>query len=453
MTNNEIQNRENRRLVFNHEWTSFLFRSDRTDLAFLDRCRYTMLTPWEMMDGDCMVEAEDLKRMFAPDLHITLEDRSIRVEFESYLRHIPEYRHTRAREIVDGCAYWKTAETDVLKLELGSNRMDTVEGAVEIAAAPFQRDGKLFLPVAALMGQGCKAYVDRLTLGANTFWKKKVEPREYLCISFDRRDFHFSREWIETVMDTLLKKDWGNVFETIWFEEGRRLMPYRMYIPSTYRADRPNKAIIMFHGGGTNENVYYDDSHDRLQFYAEKYGYILIAPTSYGLSTFFGSLIPILQTLDGIDPETADPANPEGWPQATLDLRAMANRCAWVELDYIFSRWNIDRRNLFGQGNSAGSNALTYFAITYPGLFKAIIPGAGWVNPNFADLTKLRGIPIMHLIGSEDHHGVDYVKVIYQIVDELGLDCRKYIVGGGTHFNAWISIIDEMFAFYESNLT
>ena len=439
------------RLIFGHEWTSFLFRSDHRDRIYLDKCQYETETPWEYSAGECMVEASDLVKILAPDLRITREGQTLRIVFDSYLRHIPEFQKKRARKIIDGCAFWPECESVEAELTFDTTKARIAEGEVELASPPYEKEDKVFLPAVSLLSGIFGAKVERLTLGGTTFWKRKDEPRDYICLSFDPA-FHLERDWIERVMDTLAKKDWGNVYRVVWFPEGHRLMPVRLYVPSTYRSDKANKGVLLFHGGSTNENVYYDRSKDQLQFYAEKYGYLLIAISSYGLSTFFGSRIPILQTLDGIDPETADPNNPEGWPQRTLDLRDMANRGAWVELNYVFDHWNIDRTNLFGQGNSAGSNALTFFAIEYPGLLKAIIPGAGWVNPNFADLTKLRNVPIMHLIGSEDHFGVDYIWVMYDIVEDLRLDCKRYIVGGGDHRNAWLSLIPEMFEFYESHL-
>ena len=415
----------------------------------LDKCKYHTKSVFRYKDNDCLVEAEDLERIFSPDLTVHRDGTQFTVTFTPYLRHIPDLK----RIIENGCGFWETVGPETVEMTVGQKVIVTATGQQEIAAAPELEGENLFIPVAALFGTGFGAVVNFHEVLGNTFWRKRLEPRRYVCISFSEKAFHFSPRWIETEIEPLYKKNWGNIYETIWFEEGKRLMPYRLYVPYSYDPAKPNKAILLFHGGGTNENVYFDDSRDQLQFYAEKYGYLLIAPTSYSISTFFGSLIPILQTIDGIDPSTADPKNPENWPPFTLALRAMANRAVWTELDYIFAHWNIDRSNLFGQGNSAGSNALTYFALTYPGMMKAIIPGAGWVNPNFADMTLLRQTPIMHLIGSEDHFGVDYIKPIYDLCDNLGLDCTRVIVGGGTHFNAWIRIIDKMFEFYEAHLS
>ncbi len=444
-----LTNTNKSRLMFNHEWASILFRSDKPDIVLLDKCKYHLKTNFRYREGDFLVEAEDLERIFSPDLRVDRRGDRIVVSFDPYLRYIPGLK----RIIEDGCGFWESVASENVEMRLGERKIQTSAGNQEIAVAPESEGDNVYIPVGALFGAGFATIINRHDVLGNTFWKKKLEPRQYLCISFNEKAFQFSPRWIETEIEPLYKKNWGNVYETIWFEEGRRLMPYRLYVPYSYDSENPNKAVLLFHGGGTNENVYFDDSKNQLQFYAEKYGYLLIAPTSYSVSTFFGSMIPILQTIDGIDPNTADPQNPENWPPFTIELRAMANRAVWTELDYIFEHWNIDRGNLFGQGNSAGSNALTYFALTYPGLMKAIIPGAGWVNPNFADMSLLKNTPIMHLIGSEDHFGVDYIKPIYDLCDELGLDCTRVIVGGGTHFNAWTRIIDKMFEFYEAHLS
>ena len=56
-----------KRVVFNHEWESFLFRSDARDVMFLDKCKYHLERPFEVIDGEPFVNLEDLEKIFAPD--------------------------------------------------------------------------------------------------------------------------------------------------------------------------------------------------------------------------------------------------------------------------------------------------------------------------------------------------------------------------------------------------
>ena len=207
----------------------------------------------------------------------------------------------------------------------------------------------------------------------------------------------------------------------------------------------------IFLGGLSNENLYFDRTNNGLQKYAEDYGFFLIGLAAYGVSTFFGSLIPILQTLDGIDP-SADPQNPEDWPEETLAVRHLADLAGIGMLEEIFSKWNIDRKNVFGQGNSAGSNACIYFALRDPSLFNAIVPTGGFVNINFADLSKLRETPVMHIVGTEDQFGITDIKKVYQRLEELKVPLTIKIVGGGDHYFGWTKAVADIFAFMEAHV-
>lgn len=177
-----------------------------------------------------------------------------------------------------------------------------------------------------------------------------------------------------------------------------------------------------------------------------------MALSGYGISTFFGSLIPIVQTLDGIEPHAVDPKNPEGWPEETLRMRRLALKCAWLGFETVWSHWNIDRKNLFSAGNSAGSNACMFYQLEYPDLFNATAPNGGFINYNFADLSKLRDNSVFSIIGTEDRFGFKDVLRAHRHMDELGIKYKKKIVGGGYHEDAWTKVIDLMFQFFEENI-
>lgn len=93
-------------------------------------------------------------------------------------------------------------------------------------------------------------------------------------------------------------KVYGDIYGTYWFPEGRRVMPYRVYVPYAYDSSKPQKALVTFPGGLANENSYFDRvPGGGFQREAEVHDYLVIGLTGYGVSTFFGSRIPILQTL------------------------------------------------------------------------------------------------------------------------------------------------------------
>ena len=96
-------NTNDSRLIFNHEWSSVLFRSDIQDVVLLDKCKYHTKSVFRYKDNDCLVEAEDLERIFSPDLTVHRDGTQFTVTFTPYLRHIPDLK----RIIENGCGFGK----------------------------------------------------------------------------------------------------------------------------------------------------------------------------------------------------------------------------------------------------------------------------------------------------------------------------------------------------------
>lgn len=445
-----------RRVCFNHEWKSICFQSDMSNAVFLDYCQYKTEYPIHFTDGCVFISEADFVKLYSPDMKVVRDGLNLRIKFTDYMQY-PTFNSTwledsPAQELVGGIPYWPITESESIQLMIDQSTVTTSEAVIEISEAPYFNGQVLYLPVTEIMG---KAFSARVLVhhesGEMTWWALPLTERNTFAITFCDK-FQLDPDYVEW-LTLLRKKVYGDVFYAFWFEKGKRIMPYRLYIPSNYRSDRPQKAVITFPGGISNENGYCDRiPHGGFQREAELHDFMIIGVDGYAIATYFGSRIPILQTLDGIDYQNADPENPEGWPEESMHLRALAEQCLWETLKEISANWNVDSNNLFVMGNSAGSNASMYYLLNYPDVFRAAVPTGGFINYHFADLSILRPNSVFHIIGTEDEFGYNDMIKAYAEMDKLGIIYKKQIVGGANHSWAWTFAVKEIFDFLDSNV-
>jgi hypothetical protein len=72
------------------------------------------------------------------------------------------------------------------------------------------------------------------------------------------------------------------------FEEPGEIMPYRVYVPTSYKGDRSYPLLIALHGNGLTENYFFDNLNGGLQKLAEEHGYIVAAPLGYRVEGGYG---------------------------------------------------------------------------------------------------------------------------------------------------------------------
>lgn len=426
------------RVKYAKEFTAVYLRKDYKGV-FLDKVPYETETPTVARGEEFLIGTGALTKMHSPDLTVTCSGDEVKVAFTVYTNRTPQEQIARQWYFVQGPVHEAT-------MAVGSLTAVVDGREVELDAAPERIDGVVYLPYVSMM-RAMGAYV-------GSYRGKMTGVSFEEGFTFDQSSTRLFRYYNMV----LRGKVYGDVYGCFWFEAGKRLIPYRLFIPTSYRPDRPNKAIFYFHGGGGSEDALFERTADYAQEEAERRGFVLVGTNGFIRSSFYGSLVPIVQTLDSIDPEKVDYHNPEGWPEYTVALRGLALRCIHEEMDEIFAKWNLDRDNLFATGNSAGSVACMHFALEEPKLFKAVCPTGGFINYNFYDLEKYKALHpdkyMLHLVGTEDDHGFDFLLRGHAKLDELGVNYEKRIVGGANHSNAWIkpTSIDAMMDFFDQKV-
>lgn len=427
------------RIKYAKEFQAVLLRKDYKGV-FMDMVPYETETPTLMRGEEYLISTKALTKIYSPDLTIVCEDGRITLDLNVYTNQTPQQQIARQWYFVPGASHHG-------ELRLGETQAMVDQNLFTLDTAPELIGENIYLPFVSLMkamGASVHTYRGKMT-----------------AVSFDP-SFVFddsSTRLYHSYNMMLRGKAYGNVFGCFWFEAGNRLIPYRLYIPTTYRSDKPCKAIFYFHGGGGSEDALFERTMNYAQEAAEKRGFVLVGTNGFIRSSFYGSLVPIIQTLDSIDPAKVDYKNPEGWPEATVGLRRLALTCIHEEMEIILKKYNLDQNNLFATGNSAGSVACMHFALEEPRRFKGICPTGGFINYNFYDLNRFKNLHeddyMLHIVGTEDDHGFDFLLRGHKKLDELGIRYQKLIVGGGNHSDSWVkpASIDRMMDFFDEKVT
>lgn len=74
--------------------------------------------------------------------------------------------------------------------------------------------------------------------------------------------------------------------------EVNRINSYRLYVPTTWTTQGEKKMVVCLHGAGGHKDTVFDRAQGRLSYYAEKFGYLLLAPNSLVAYSNYGGATP-----------------------------------------------------------------------------------------------------------------------------------------------------------------
>jgi predicted esterase len=313
------------------------------------------------------------------------------------------------------------------------------DDAIAFQHTPFETANGLYIPVAETMTKLFREHVCRV--GS---YLAVVDGEENLNEPFDG-------PWTQTLTEKRLHfrfgKTFGDRYFTIWVPEASRLNVYRMYIPSGYEQGKPRKLLVCLHGGGGNSDTPFIRSGQKLQYYAEKYGYILLAPNSYVHGSNYGGVIPPVHMF----PESeVKPKVPAYYSDAEVKENQIAQGYFTSVLNEVLERWSIDREHIFVTGNSMGSVGCFHALSTWPELFRAGAPTAVMPLTEYLDVDVIKEKPILFMAGTEDANDPADMYRRYGALKAKGCDIRFQMIGGGYHADAWVYGLKQIFRFFET---
>lgn len=281
-------------------------------------------------------------------------------------------------------------------------------------------------------------------MGKDHCWHKDV-----LVISLDGSRPDEGVDQIRVLKWKMSPKHMGDLYRTVWLSEAKMLNSYRLYVPTGWKYMKKKKMLIYLHGAGGEENSGFERSHNRIQYLAEKKGYLVLAPNSLVHRSNFGGTVPPsgLFAKPGF---TDEQGKPQYYSQADLEENALAQAGFYQILNMVMTEYGVDEEYVFLMGNSMGGIGTFHLGSDRPKTFRALIPCGALPEPSVPDWKRYGSKPILFIVGTEDHNGYEKMQSDFACIAGQGVNIRMLTVGGGVHSDAWAMELETVFDFCES---
>lgn len=210
-------------------------------------------------------------------------------------------------------------------------------------------------------------------------------------------------------------------------EPAGEIMPYRVYVPTSYKTSRPMPLVIALHGLGSDEDTWMDRYEQRLPELAEKFGYIAVSPLGYRADGFYGYSY--------------------GSDAASRRKQQLSEEDVMQVLARTRQHFQIDERRIYLMGHSMGAIGAWFLGAKHPDLWAAIGAIAGLGNPQ--SVARMRHIPQFVVHGDNDPTvSVAGSRNMVAEMKKLGVDFVYVEVPGGNHTDIAVPNLAPMFEFF-----
>jgi poly(3-hydroxybutyrate) depolymerase len=210
-------------------------------------------------------------------------------------------------------------------------------------------------------------------------------------------------------------------------EDAGEIMPYRVYVPTSYSAGRPTPLVVALHGLGATEDSWMDAYQQQLPALAEKHGFIAVAPLGYRVDGFYGFSY------------GSDPASRRKQELSEQDVMQVLAR--------MRQHYKVDESRIYLMGHSMGAIGTWHLAARHPHLWAALGPIAGTGNPQ--SMERFRHIPQFVVHGDADPTvPVTGSRGMVAAMKTLGVDHVYVEVPGGNHTDIVVPNLAAMFEFF-----
>jgi pimeloyl-ACP methyl ester carboxylesterase len=167
-------------------------------------------------------------------------------------------------------------------------------------------------------------------------------------------------------------------------------MPYALFVPSTYKPGTPAPLIVDLHGYNITplQQMLFDGTTD----FAERYGFIVLAPMGYSVTAGWGMRFGPLAASGA--------ANPGGGRYSIGELSEID---AMSALKRIRERFAIDSDRIYLTGHSMGGGGTYYLGAKYRDIWAGLAPIAGLGGiPDAAAAEAYTSTPMLIMHGEKD---------------------------------------------------
>jgi poly(3-hydroxybutyrate) depolymerase len=211
------------------------------------------------------------------------------------------------------------------------------------------------------------------------------------------------------------------------------VMPYHLYVPTTYTGSRAFPLIIALHGLGGTEDAFFDGYEKKLPPLAEQHGYIVAAPLGYRVDGFYGW---------GLGTPPSDSVS-----RRTQDL---SEQDVMQVLQHVKQLYKIDESRIYLMGHSMGGIGTWRVAAKYPDVWAAIGPISGTGQPETVD--AFRRIPEIVVHGDNDPTvPVSGSRNMVEKMKQLGVEVKYIEVPGGTHSSVVAPSLGNVLDFFDAH--
>jgi len=206
------------------------------------------------------------------------------------------------------------------------------------------------------------------------------------------------------------------------------VMPYRVYVPTAYKAAAPAPLVIALHGLGGTQAAFFDGYGKQAVALAEKHGFLMAAPLGYRPDGGYGASGAF----------AADPAARRRSDFSEQDVMEV--------LRLVKAQYAVDPGRVYLIGHSMGAIGTWYLGSKYPDIWAALGPFSGMGSAALAD--RMKGIPQIVVHGDADPTvNVQGSRTMVAALKKLGAEVLYIEVPGGNHTDVVVPNLPAVFEF------
>jgi len=222
----------------------------------------------------------------------------------------------------------------------------------------------------------------------------------------------------------------GQVRRHYLLESAGEVMPYRVYVPTTYARGTPHPVVMALHGLGGTEAQMLDSYGGELAKVAEQHGVIVASPLGYRSDGWYGWQ----GSINRNDPE------------AVRAVQRSEDDVLQV-LKQVQQHYTVDPSRVYLMGHSMGAIGTWHLGAKYPDVWAALGPVAGLGDPTAVE--QMRNLPQFVVHGDADPTvGVAYSRAMVARMRALGMNPTYVEVPGGNHTSIFAPNLAAMFEFF-----
>jgi poly(3-hydroxybutyrate) depolymerase len=262
------------------------------------------------------------------------------------------------------------------------------------------------------------------------------------------RDFQFAKEMreseelltaLEAGEDPLTRAK-GDHERHYWFDDGGEIMPYRVYVPSTWDGKAQLPMVFVLHGNTRDHDFYFDRDEGTLWKMAEKHGYLVATTMGYRPSAGYNAAA---QRKSNETPR---------FPVSAKQQREteLSEKDAMNAFKLIVDEYNPDPSRIYLFGHSSGATGGWYFGEKYNDKWAGVALSAFTTRPQDVAFDVFKNTPLMMIVGTEDGaRRVEMVKEMVQAIGDHGLKTEFALIEGANHDTIVGLVLPQVFEFFD----